>query len=184
MSLASQKNLALAKAAADAQGLRGKERHDFLRDYIAPTPSNVHKIARAEAYRVATTRDYWRQCRELMPWHLRFFGGIFKGARRRLLDRTARLYRFNLDQLVKDIYASRPGTREHAEWLSFQRARRKTEKKRAKARLATDDEARKAAKISEQRKAAKLNARAKRKARLRAKLGSRYREAEKEHSDA
>lgn len=182
MSLKSNINLAMGKQQADLLGLRRKERHDFLADYIAPTPSNPHKIARAEAYRVATTRDYWRQCRELMPRSLRFFGAILPFARRRLLDRTARLYRFNLDHLAKDIYASRPGTREHAEWLSLQRARRKAEKKRAKEHLATDDEARKAAKIAEQRKAAKLAERAKRKARLKAKLGPRYVEKEASHA--
>lgn len=168
----------LAKAAANDLGLHGKERHDFLADYIAPRPSNPHKIARAEAYRVATTRDYWRQCAALMPWYLRFFGAIFPFVRRRLLDRVARLYRFNLARLAQDFYAHRPGTREHAEWLSLQRARRKAEKKRAKARLATDDEAKKAAEIAEQRKAAKLAERAKHKTRLKAKLGPRYVEKE------
>lgn len=137
MSKASNENLKAAKDQADKLGLSGDERHLFLRDYIAQRPSNPHKKARALAYAEANKRGLWSKCIAFAPKWLRFFAKFSKRFSRKLSDKAARLYRYNLKRWARNIYNSRPGTREYEERLSYARARRKMEKERAKKRLAS-----------------------------------------------
>jgi hypothetical protein len=140
MSKASNENLKAAKAQADKLGLRGEERHLFLRDYIAQRPSNPHKKARALAYAEAQKRDLWSKCMGFAPKSLRFFAKFFKRFSRKLSDKTAKLYRYNIDKWSKLAYASRPGTVIYRENQEFARVQRKAAKLRAKKRLAELDE--------------------------------------------
>jgi hypothetical protein len=94
-----------------------------------------HRIARREAYNIATTKNFWKKCQDFMPKRMRFFGAIFPWSKRKLLDRVAKLYRFNLERLTQEVYNHRPGTPAYREWLSLQRAKRKAEKARVKKQL-------------------------------------------------
>jgi hypothetical protein len=132
MSKASNENLKAAKAQADKLGLRGKERHLFLRDYIAQRPSNPHKKARALAYAEAQKRGLWSKCVAFTPKWLRFFAKFFRRFSHKLSDKTAKLYRYNIGRWAKLAYMSRPGTRIYRENVDFERVRRKAQKLRVK----------------------------------------------------
>jgi hypothetical protein len=105
-----------------------------------------HRIARREAYNIATTKNFWSKCRDFAPKSLRFFAKLFPFAKRKLDDKTSALYRFNITRLTREIYSSRPGTVAYRDYKAFQRAQKKAAKARAKRQLA--EAARKAAAMS------------------------------------
>jgi hypothetical protein len=97
--------------------------------------------ARSLAYKEATRRNLWEKCggfvKKGSSLFLRIAARISKRARAKLEDQTGKLYAYNLKRWTRNIYNSRPGTREYEERMSYERARRKMEKERAKKRLAS-----------------------------------------------
>jgi hypothetical protein len=134
---------AQARAYCDAQNMTSKQRIAYMNrlDSALRKQTNQHKKARATAYSEAARRNLWKECggfvKKGSSLFLRIAARVSKRARAKLEDQTGKLYAYNLKRWTRNIYNCRPGTREYAERLSYERARRKMEKERAKKRLAS-----------------------------------------------
>lgn len=124
MSKSTNEAIRRAKSAADELGLRGEERHDFLRDYIQPRPSNIHKRARAAVYEAATRDKWWQKGQDSLGRARRFWASIFPFLRRRYNDAIGRWYKANIKQSKRNLVADfRDGTLAEHERIKRKAAR-------------------------------------------------------------